>query len=258
MILKESVNYNELEGDIQDYCEDLLFDMDVYIDEIWLHGSRIRGNAREDSDLDAVMFYYGTEREDNLFNILHEESFTLDGVEVDINPVNIRREADKEAYKKRSQEYDKEVMGEDFYGFTNDWCCIPTLTEGEKVDINRELTSLDNIDVATVNGKCPVEDFLRSITDEKLLKKIFSDICILSLINKRLIQVTNTDKIKYIADGIYELRTHQSSNISRVFYFTAISNKIVLLSGYIKKQQKLNRDEFNKAKQIMNEYLKNN
>lgn len=74
--------------------------------DIRFHGSRVRGNNRQDSDLDAVVQYSGSMREDSAFNMLNEDKLVIDGIEVDINPI----QEDIDDYMKRSAEYDKEVL----------------------------------------------------------------------------------------------------------------------------------------------------
>ncbi len=50
-------------------------------------GSRCRGLEQEKSDLDVVVEFAGNEREDDLFNLLHENGLMIGGVMVDINPI---------------------------------------------------------------------------------------------------------------------------------------------------------------------------
>lgn len=101
------------------------------------------------------------------------------------------------------------------------------------------------------NSKCPVADFLNSITDKKLKEKTVKNIYNLSLLG---LDMNKTDNSGYVDDGIYELRTKQGNNIDRIFYFFVIGNKIILTNGYIKKSQKLNKTEFKRAKEYMKEY----
>ena len=79
---------------IADYIDDLLIGLTEeefkYID-MELVGSRISGTNRENSDLDVVLYYSGTMREDGLFNLLNDDSSRLyiGDIVVDINPKNI-------------------------------------------------------------------------------------------------------------------------------------------------------------------------
>lgn len=108
-------------NDVYDFINGFIDDGDIdntdisVIHKIWCHGSRLRGNARPDSDLDVVVFYSGRIKEDSLFNILNEDNnrLTCDGFTVDINPiqVNSNPEARIKSYIEKSREYDKEVLG---------------------------------------------------------------------------------------------------------------------------------------------------
>lgn len=63
------------------------YDIDAQIENVVLSGSRCRGIEKKGSDLDVVVSYDGSIREDDLFDTLHEEKFEIAGVEVDINPI---------------------------------------------------------------------------------------------------------------------------------------------------------------------------
>lgn len=80
----------------------------VTIKGIALHGSRMRGDARPDSDLDVVVEYEGDISEDGLFNLLNEEPMYLEGKKVDINPITRGKSGTLEQYMERSRRYDEE------------------------------------------------------------------------------------------------------------------------------------------------------
>ena len=90
------------------YDNDLLPGRDVEIIEVQLHGSRLRGQAKKRSDLDAVVEYKGDIKEDDLFGILNSRpALRIDGIKVDINPIK----EDMRSYMKRSDDYDKHKLG---------------------------------------------------------------------------------------------------------------------------------------------------
>ena len=96
MIIKglEKYRENDIRLMIADYIDDLLLglteDEFKYID-MELVGSRVKGNNREDSDLDVILYYSGNMREDYLFNLLNDDSnrLRIHSIVVDINPKNI-------------------------------------------------------------------------------------------------------------------------------------------------------------------------
>lgn len=92
-------------GDIESRINDADID-GITIKGMDLHGSRMRGDAREDSDLDVVMEYDGDISEDGLFNIINEEPIEIGGVKVDVNPIKKGKSGTLEQYMKRSRAYD--------------------------------------------------------------------------------------------------------------------------------------------------------
>lgn len=60
--------------------------------------------------------------------------------------------------------------------------------------------------------------------------------------------------VKYIEDGIYELRTEFGGNIFRTFFIFDNDNLVVLFNGFHKKTQQTPRIEIEKAKRIKKEY----
>lgn len=101
------------------------------------------------------------------------------------------------------------------------------------------------------DGTRPVEEFLDSI-DGKLAAKIVSDMRILAASGP----ATREPHSKELEDEIFELRSKQGSNISRVLYFFYVGRKIVLTNGFIKKTVKTPESEKKKAKQYRADYLR--
>lgn len=102
------------------------------------------------------------------------------------------------------------------------------------------------------NNDCPVEKFLNSINNQKLKEKTLNNIAKLSEEGYR----AHPPLSKYVDDGIFELRTKYGSDIDRIFYFFIFGNKIILTNGYIKKSQKIDKEEFNRAKKYQAIYLR--
>ena len=86
----------------------------------------------------------------------------------------------------------------------------------------------------TEAGRLPVVDFLSSIKDDKLLAKIYRDIKLLEISGNLLREPYS----KALNNGLFELRTKQGTNISRIIYFFIVGNNIVLTNGFIKKLKK--------------------
>ena len=97
-----------IRGDVEQALEEAGLDEDVIIKDMAIIGSRMRGDAREDSDLDVVLEYEGDISEDALFNILNETPIEIEGIKVDINPITKGKSGTLEEYMKRSAAYDEE------------------------------------------------------------------------------------------------------------------------------------------------------
>lgn len=88
---------------IREWIEDIIrkegLNSDEFeIVEVRAYGSRTTGRASKDSDLDILVEYRGNLREDDAFNILHDEEYVLDGVIVDINPIKADKSGTTEEY----------------------------------------------------------------------------------------------------------------------------------------------------------------
>lgn len=60
--------------------------------------------------------------------------------------------------------------------------------------------------------------------------------------------------VKFIRNGIFELRTEYSGNVYRVFFIFDNGNIVVLFNGFQKKTQKTPVSEIEKAEKIKEEY----
>ena len=80
----------------------------------------------------------------------------------------------------------------------------------------------------TEDGRCPVQELLDSLEPKLLAKPL--------------------------ENGIFELRTKQGSDITRVLYFFIVGKKAVLTNGFIKKSQKTPKTEKELAKKYKADY----
>ena len=101
----------------------------------------------------------------------------------------------------------------------------------------------------TEDGKTPVQMFLDSL-DIKMRAKALKEIMILHELGTAVREPYS----KPIEDGLLELRIKFASNITRIFYFFFVGDKIVLTSGFIKKAQKTPKNEIEKAMRYKIDY----
>lgn len=101
----------------------------------------------------------------------------------------------------------------------------------------------------TVDGRCPVEEYLDSL-NPKLLAKTIRTIDLLENNGTSL----RAPYSKPIGNGVFELRTKQGSDITRIMYFFFIGNKAVLTNGFTKKTQRTPKSEIELAKKYKADY----
>lgn len=100
------------------------------------------------------------------------------------------------------------------------------------------------------DGSCPVIDFLDAL-DSKMRVKVFEGIALLKMNGPKLREPYS----KAMGDGLFELRTKQGSNITRVLYFFFDGQQIVMTNGFVKKTQKTPQSEISTAKKFRSDYL---
>ena len=81
------------------------YGLDAKIVDMAVTGSRSRGIGQKNADLDVAVEFTGREREDALFEIFHEDSFEVEGVKVDINPIKAEKTGTLETYLPKAEKY---------------------------------------------------------------------------------------------------------------------------------------------------------
>ncbi|MDR1417009.1 MAG: type II toxin-antitoxin system RelE/ParE family toxin [Prevotellaceae bacterium] len=94
-------------------------------------------------------------------------------------------------------------------------------------------------------------EFMETLNEKEALKLKY----ILSLLETK--NRMPVKFIKYIRDGLYELRMEYDGNIYRVFFIFDDGNIVVLFNGFHKKKQKAPIGEIKKALRIKEEYYAN-
>ena len=102
------------------------------------------------------------------------------------------------------------------------------------------------------SGRCPVEDFLDTLTDKQFEKVAF----VLDLIEQlNIIPEKYLKKLKG-SDDIWEVRVQYGNNIFRLLGFFEANNIVILNHAFTKKTQKTPAREINIAEKRKREYLK--
>lgn len=99
------------------------------------------------------------------------------------------------------------------------------------------------------NGEKPVEIFLNSL-DCKMRAKALHSLSILEEFGNTLREPHS----KSIGNGLFELRIKFASDITRIFYFFVVDNRIILTNGFVKKTMRTPKSEIELAQKYKSDY----
>ena len=125
----EGMDATEVENAVRDYLMDAIRRQDllIQIGEVMVYGSRCRGTEKMTSDIDIVVEYKGDIREDDLFNLLHEDEFLLGNHKVDINPIQADKSGNIAEFLQQATIYMESEM---VFSIGNRYIHIQDATEG--------------------------------------------------------------------------------------------------------------------------------
>ena len=103
----------------------------------------------------------------------------------------------------------------------------------------------------TSGGKVPVKDIMLSL-DKKVFKKVNA---VMLLLRERGANL-HRPYSDHVRGKIRELRIQFAHNSVRILYFFVIENNIVLLHGFLKKDQKLKESDISLAETRMQDWIK--
>ena len=103
----------------------------------------------------------------------------------------------------------------------------------------------------TIDGKCPIEDFLNSLSGKVAQKVTW----VLSLLEDMDIVPSSYFKKLTGSEGIWECRIQFGSNAYRIFCFFDDKSVVVLTNGFVKKSQKTPQSEIEKAEAYRRDFL---
>jgi len=99
------------------------------------------------------------------------------------------------------------------------------------------------------SGEKPVKTFINSL-DVKMRVKALGSIDILAEFGNTLREPYS----KAMGKGLFELRIRFAGDITRIFYFFVVDNRIILTNGFVKKTQKTPSNEIALARQYKADY----
>jgi phage-related protein len=104
------------------------------------------------------------------------------------------------------------------------------------------------------NNRCPVEEFLDTLSDKQVEKILW----VLRIIKEMEIVPKQYFKKLTNTDEIWEVRIQAGNNIFRLLGFIEKSQFIVLTNGFAKKTQKVSKQEIELAEKRKKDYLERN
>lgn len=133
----------EIENNVREYLHKKVREQDLPIQfgEVLLYGSRSRGKEKQTSDLDVLVEYKGTSREDDLFNLFHEDDFCIGGCKVDINPIKEEKSGSLTAFLQQAVYFMESELA---FSVADRYIYIQDATEGYDYTIyDSDFTELD-------------------------------------------------------------------------------------------------------------------
>ena len=104
----------------------------------------------------------------------------------------------------------------------------------------------------TVDGKCPVQEFLDSLPSKAAQKVTW----VLNLLEDLAVIPSSYFKKLIGTEDIWECRVQFGSNAYRIFCFFVDNAVIVLTHGFVKKSQKIPKHEIERAEVYRRDFLK--
>lgn len=110
----ETYSEEDVENMVTDYVNSAIeeYALDAKVVGVKVIGSRTRGEEREDSDIDVLVEYEGSESEDGMFNIISDwladnDADTINGVHLDVNPITRGKSGTIEQFMERNGGFTK-------------------------------------------------------------------------------------------------------------------------------------------------------
>lgn len=104
----------------------------------------------------------------------------------------------------------------------------------------------------TVDGKCPIQDFLDSLPGRVAQKVTW----VLSLLGDLDVVPSSYFKKLIGTEEVWECRIQFGSNACRKFCFFVDNSVVVLTHGFIKKSQKIPKSQIEKAETYRRDFLR--
>ena len=236
-----------IKSDIENVINE--YSLPVKIDNIELIGSYMRGENTSKSDLDILVQYSGDIKDDSLFDILSAEPLELNGVKIDINPINSAKdsiedfkERNKGFSKKKSEDLfncDFEIIGNKYY--------YQFLKNPNKLYITNTISSKELLEKNKDIKEDLRQDYIVSVSKElHSFEKQYYEA--LSKAKKVILQkYNNLDKLSYIFFRLNKINPISLDESKTNLSYFALNNYFYNGVFYTEKQFKKDLDENKKS-----------
>lgn len=127
----------EMEAAAKEAVSEALFDTAAQAEVI---NARVYGSYRlpgEPRKVNVMVEYSGQEREDHIFNLVHEKKVTVNGLQLDINPIKAEKSGTTEQYYREVKKYDRAEMEDDSWPMIMvTYSSYPKIRTGMRVNIH--------------------------------------------------------------------------------------------------------------------------
>lgn len=106
----------------------------------------------------------------------------------------------------------------------------------------------------TARGESPVEEFINELP-VKLMAKNMRELAMLAEFGTELPQPYAKQLRGKDVAGLWELRVKLASDITRIFYFFPVGDRVLLLHGFAKKSDETPKRELETAKRRMKDAI---
>jgi len=172
----EGMTAERIEEEVREYIQMKIqkYHMPIQIREVMVYGSRSRGTEKADSDLDILFEYAGAWREDDIFNLLHEDDFCIGEVKVDINPVTEEQSGDLSQRLIRAEEYIEQEL---VFGIEDRYIFAQSVDEGYDYTIYEAVNDIvedlkQKPDTNGTKGAITAESRLNPLNCEEFLDEL--------------------------------------------------------------------------------------
>lgn len=173
----DGMNSDDIENMVVDYVNEKIteYKIDAIINGVAVVGSRCRGLEHNKSDLDVVIEYTGMIREDDMFNMLHSEEFSIGNIIVDINPITKDVTGTLSDYLKDVESYLEEKVHKDIDETVLNYAQMKAAASDnplikEKMEIDAEVTRLQLIKRNFTHNKYKLQSNFEKVIPKKIEK----------------------------------------------------------------------------------------